>query len=97
MENVDELVGNLQNDNSVYCFCKKGEIYLVYLPNGGSAEINLEGQKGDFEVSWFNPRSGGNPVQGNVKNIKGGSKSPIGEPPYETSLDWLAVIKRSNL
>ncbi|MGC8743198.1 MAG: DUF5060 domain-containing protein [Verrucomicrobiia bacterium] len=97
MENRDDLVGNPQNNNSVYCFCKKGEIYLVYIPNGGNVEIDLSDQKGDFEVRWFNPRSGGNTVQGSVTNIKGGSKSSIGEPPSEVSSDWLAVIKRSNL
>ena len=35
MTNADLLVGNPTNDNSVFCFAKAGEVYLVYLPNGG--------------------------------------------------------------
>ena len=37
MSGADLLVGNPTNDNSVFGFAKAGEIYLVYLPNGGIA------------------------------------------------------------
>ena len=35
--------GNAANDNSKYCFAKSGGIYLVYLPNGGTTELDLSG------------------------------------------------------
>ena len=41
-----------------YVFSKENEIYVVYLPNGGSTQIDLP-QGGDWQVAWFNPRTGG--------------------------------------
>lgn len=94
MENADELVGNPKNDNSVYCFAKKGELYLVYLPNGGSGKLDLTGVEGSFEVYWFNPRSGGDLIQANVKKIGGGGVRELGMPPAEPEQDWLVVVKK---
>ena len=37
-----------------YCFAKPGEVYAVYLPDGGSTELTLE--KGRYTVQWFDPR-----------------------------------------
>ena len=37
MNNANALVGNDDNSNSRYCFARKGELYLVYLPEGGTA------------------------------------------------------------
>ncbi|NJM37115.1 MAG: hypothetical protein HC845_04155 [Akkermansiaceae bacterium] len=54
MENANALIGNKKNDNSKYCFAKKGELYLVYLPKGGDTEIGLSDISGDFKISWFN-------------------------------------------
>jgi hypothetical protein len=31
---------------------------MVYLPSGGSEEIDLHAADGTFEQSWFNPRTG---------------------------------------
>ena len=32
---MGHLVGNQNHDPRRYCFAKPGEIYLVYLPDGG--------------------------------------------------------------
>lgn len=40
------------------CFGDIGNVYVIYLPEGGSAELNLTSYAGIFEVSWFNPRNG---------------------------------------
>ena len=58
MVNADELVGNLKHDNSIYCLAQKDSIYLVYLPEGGTASLNLTEIKGAFSLAWFNPRTG---------------------------------------
>ena len=63
MANADELVGNAQHDNSRYCFAQAGELYLVYLPAGGTASLDLTGVRGSFTLSWLNPREGG-PLHG---------------------------------
>jgi hypothetical protein len=58
MSPSDELIGNAKFNNDKYCLSKSGEIYLIYLPTAGSTELDLSGVDGDFNVSWFNPRTG---------------------------------------
>jgi len=94
MTNADLLVGNSTNDNSRYCFAKRGEIYLVYLPSGGSSDLDLRDVSGQFTVSWFDPRNGGGPKRGSVATITGGKVVGIGMPPDNASEDWLAVVRR---
>ncbi len=89
MKNEDELVGNDKHDNSAYCFAKKGEIYLVYLPDGGEREIDLSSAEGSFKVEWFNPRSGGALAKGG--HAPGGAKHKLVAPDRDG--DWLAVIR----
>ena len=40
-----------------YCLAKPGAVYAIYLPRGGSTDLQLPA--GHFQVRWFNPRSGG--------------------------------------
>jgi hypothetical protein len=94
MSNRDELVGNPNHENSRFCLAGKGEIYLVYLPDGGTTELDLTGAGGTFEVSWFNPREGGAPQAGPIATVKGGGRAALGQPPGEPDQDWLAVVRR---
>jgi hypothetical protein len=95
MTNADLLVGNPTNDNSIFCLAKAGEVYLVYLPNGGSAGLDLTGVTGEFNVSWFDPRSGGALKRGSVSSVTAGGKAALGMPPSTPHEDWLVVIRRS--
>jgi len=88
----DDLVGNPNHDTSRYCFAKPGEVYLVYLAQGGTAELDLRQARGTLAVGWFNPRTGGAIKPG--KGVKGGGKVTVGPPPAEADKDWLAVIRR---
>lgn len=90
MQNADALIGNAKNDNSRFCLAQPGKLYLVYLPNGGSTELNLTGVEGTFEVRWFNPREGGPLRPATPTNLRGGAKTTLTAPDQE---DWLAVIK----
>lgn len=94
MTNADALIGNARNDNSKYCLANAGQIYLVYLPQGGSTELDLSAFQGDFTVQWFNPRTGGALRDGSVKVIRGGARASIGQPADEPQEDWLAIIRR---
>jgi hypothetical protein len=94
MVNADLLVGNPTNDNSIFCFAKAGEVYLVYLPNGGSAALDLAGVTGQFNVSWFDPRSGGALKRGSVTSVKAGGKAALGTAPDSPDEDWLIVVRR---
>ncbi len=94
MQNADALVGNAKNDNRKYCLAKAGEVYLVYLPNGGTTVLDLSEANGDFTVRWFNPRTGGSLVSGPVIQVKGQGKVSLGQPPADPDEDWLVVVKR---
>jgi hypothetical protein len=94
MTTANALIGNTTDDNSKFCFAKPGELYLVYLPSGGSTDLDMSGAKGTFRVKWFNPRTGGKLVTGSVKSVKGGAKVALGNPPADAGEDWLVVVRR---
>ena len=94
MEPADALVGNPAEDDSRYAFAKRGELYLVYLPRGGTAELDLSGATGPFTVSWLDPRKRGPLQKGSVKEVPGGGKAGIGTPPADPTDDWLAVVRK---
>jgi Domain of unknown function (DUF5060)/Putative collagen-binding domain of a collagenase len=94
MVSSNSLIGNDDDDNSKYCLANPGELYLVYLPSGGTTELNLADANGTFRVDWFNPREGGPLVGGGVTKINGGSKVSLGAPPADSDQDWLVMIRR---
>jgi len=95
MENADELIGNDKHDNSRFCFAKTNEVYLIYLPSGGTATLDLSKAGGAFTVSWFDPRNGGPLKMGSLATIKGGASASIGEPPDSPTEDWVVMVRRS--
>jgi hypothetical protein len=90
MENTNRLIGNTKNDNSAYCFAKEGVVYLVYLPKGGSAELNLS-RSLPVSIELFNPREGGKlvPAPGSAAQ---GAKLLLSAP---TQDDWLFLVKNT--
>ncbi len=94
MAPADALVGNADSrPNDKYCLAKKGETYVVYLANGGSAQLDLSEAKGDFKVRWFDPRAGGALQSGSVKSVKGGRKVSLGNPPSDPKQDWAVLVR----
>ncbi|MEP4077056.1 DUF5060 domain-containing protein [Haloferula sp.] len=83
MVSRNELVGNSKNENSRYCYAKEGEIYLVYLPEGGSTDLELPVGR-SFTLAWFNPRTG---EMGDAKPLNGKTVTAPGKE------DWLAVVR----
>jgi hypothetical protein len=89
MRPADELTARKDD----YCFAKPGEIYAVYLPEGGSTDLELP--QGDYTVKWYNPRSGGPLHRGTVALLSGPGSRSIGGPPSEKSQDWAVLVSRS--
>lgn len=83
------------SSKEAYCLQEPGELYLVYRKQAGPLTLDLAGAEGAFKVSWYNPRAGGSLATGSVKEVNGGSKVEIGDPPSELEKDWLAVIRPS--
>lgn len=95
MKNMDELIDNPTHGPEKFCLAKPGSIYLVYLPSGGTTELDLSGDDEiPFQVQWLNPQTGGALVTGNVSSINGGRKLKITAPESDSADDWLAVIRR---
>jgi hypothetical protein len=90
MMSSDELT--LSKDD--YCFAKTGEIYAVYLPQGGQAKIKIP--DGSYDIQWFNPRDGGDLQKGPVEKITGGGYASTGLPPADPSKDWVCLIRNSS-
>jgi len=97
MKNANALIGNLKDDNSKYCFAKPGHLYIVYLPKGGTTDIDLGSSAGTYRVSWYNPRAGGTPLDGSVATIAGPGAQSIGQPPSDLQEDWAVLIRLASI
>lgn len=84
----------LTSDSDDYCFAKPGEIYAIYLPNGGSTNLNFGPYTGDYTVLWYNPRTGKTVQDDNIKVSNSNSSVKIGNPPSEIDQDWVALIRK---
>lgn len=93
-----EMSGNdgLTSNKDDYCFCKPGQIYVVYLKSGGTTKISLTDISETYSVRWYNPRTGGKLLFGSVASIRGPGQPSIGFAPAEKSQDWVALIERSS-
>jgi len=85
-----EPANELASDDDAYVFAKVGELYAVYLPEGGTTDLELP--DGDYTVQWYDPRNGGELQEGSVLNLSGSGS--IGNPPSERGQDWAALIRR---
>jgi len=83
----------LLSAKGAWCLAKPGEVYAVYLPNGGTAKLNLGRLGVAFNVLWFNPSTGGALQTGTLKQTRGPGLAPLGEPPAEKDNDWVALVK----
>jgi Domain of unknown function (DUF5060)/Putative collagen-binding domain of a collagenase len=96
MANADDLVGNPQRDDRRYCFAKPGAVYVVYLPAGGTCDLDLTGTPGGFTVDWFDPRAGGPLRAGSVRRVPGGGKVSVGVPPDAATEDWVVLVRKAD-
>lgn len=108
MKNADSLVGNPEYKAGKFCFAKQGDLYLVYIPNGDATKLNLGDTAGEYDVKWFNPRTGGKLRAGSIDKVTAGNQVDLGVPPTEEDAlkkeadrkkiseenDWVAVIRK---
>lgn len=89
MRHADALT-SATND---YVFASPGEVYAVYLPTGGTTQLDLGSCTGTFSVRWYNPRTGGALQTGSTASITGPGQVSLGQPPSEGSQDWAALVR----
>ncbi|GEM_PF-1397175 len=92
---------NMQPDNDLtsrgYCLAIPGVVYLLYLPSGGTPELDLSGQSGTFSVQWFDPRNDGNLQNGSITSVSGGGGSTsLGSAPSNSNDDWVVLVRSNN-
>ena len=85
---ADQLTAN----NSDYVLTQDGNMYAIYLPEGGTTTINLGAASGQFSVQWFNPREGGSLLEGSVTTVEASNNSSIGLPPSQINEDWVVLL-----
>jgi hypothetical protein len=89
MSRADELTSSPAD----FCLAKPGSVYAVYLPQGGTTDLDLGGTAGPLEISWYNPRAGGLLRDGSVHTITGPGKKSLGMPPEAPSEDWVVLVR----
>jgi len=73
---------------SAYALAQKGVAYVFYLPNGGTAKVDLRGSTGTFTAQWYDPRTGA---------FKAAPAAAGGTTPSYTvpaSGDWVLLLRK---
>ena len=71
-----------------YCLACPGREYVVYLPEGGSATVDLSAASGQMAIEWLNPRTGKTTRRAGVE---GGARRRF-EAPFRG--DAVLVVRR---
>ena len=87
MKSLDELA----EGDTDYVFAQPGEHYVLYLKDGGKAEVKVAGNEAAYTASWYNPREGGQLTEGTVESSRESDMCILsaGEPPSDPGQDWL--------
>ncbi|MGE0103856.1 MAG: DUF5060 domain-containing protein [Blastocatellales bacterium] len=83
----------LTRDPDDYCLADPAKVYAIYLPKGGTPEVDLGSTAAQFSVEWYNPRTGGAMRNGSVTSVSGPGWRSIGAPPEQPDMDWVALIR----
>ena len=92
MEPMDELTSGEES----YCFAKKDQVYVVYVPIGVTTEtLDLSGTSGKYAVQWYDPFNGGALQEGSVKSVEAPGVVQLGTPPSSPERDWVAKVQKA--
>jgi len=73
-------------------FAKAGEIYCAYLPDARrTGTLDLSASARQFEVRWFNPRSG--EFEGERRTVAGRKPLSLGAAPADAEEDWVILVR----
>jgi hypothetical protein len=88
------MSGSAADSQGRYLFSASGEVYLLYMPVGGRAALDLPADASLYDVRWFNPRQGGPLQRGSIAQLRGGRNVDAGIPPADPAEDWLLLVRR---
>jgi len=55
--------------------------------------LDLSGAAGEFDLHWFNPRTGGDLQFGSVVTVEAGTTVSIGAAPADSQSDWVVLVR----
>lgn len=76
-----------------YVLADPGTMYVVYLPSGGSARLDLGAQDQTYTVRWYDPRKGGSLQTGSTERVRGPGLESLGKPPASPAADWAVLVR----
>lgn len=86
---------SLTTDKITYCLAKKDAVYVVYAESGADdILLDLGKTNNIFEISWYDPRNGGDIQKGSISFVKATGKVHLGNPPNHPKKDWVILVKR---
>ena len=86
MSDADDLT------NRGFALAEEGQVYVVYLPDGGAPNVDLTGAD-TYEIFWYNPRTGGNLQKGSISEVEVGANVSLGNPPSDASDEWVVFAR----
>ncbi len=89
MKSADELT-----EKGNYCLVDENKLYVVYIPDGKPS--TLTAPAGNYGIQWFNPRTGGDLLNGSITTFSGKGPVPTGKPPVDDGKDWVCLVTRLN-
>ncbi|MEO1514373.1 MAG: DUF5060 domain-containing protein [Bacteroidota bacterium] len=92
MQSADQLL----DQSDAYCFRKAGEVYVVYLKKGRTVVLDLEEASGSFDLQWYDPYEGGALQSSDVRQVQGGQKCALGQPPSKPEQDWVILLRKKS-
>jgi hypothetical protein len=90
MQSTDALTGA----STDFVLSKPGETYAIYLPSGGTTDLDLGSSTQTFRVQWYDPRNGGALQTGSVASVAGPGKVGLGTAPTDSTQDWAILVTR---
>jgi hypothetical protein len=85
--------GLASGGSSPLVLARPGNLYAVYLPNGGTANLDVDNTEAAFSIQWYDPRNGGELQDGTVTQVLGPGPVSVGLPPSNPNQDWVVLVR----
>jgi len=79
-----------------FCFHSKGEVYAAYFNMAVDQTLDLRSAKGEYNILWYNPKTGGELLKGTIDKVSGDSVVSLGQPidGPGSYTDWVVLVRR---